>query len=81
MKKELLSHQMQKVHAMAHRAIPTARENVYLHVVDDEILYYILEPGACNCKYCVRIEPAPLTSEVVLHKEQSEGGDQCDLLE
>ena len=56
-----LSPEMARVHALAHRAIPSARQNVYLHMVDDEMHYYILEPGACNCKDCVRIEPRLLT--------------------
>lgn len=37
--------------------------NVYLHIIDDEVLYYIDEPGVCNCKDCVRIEPNHLTTE------------------
>jgi len=67
-----LSPELRRVHALAHRAIPTDPARVYVHILDEEVLYYIMEPGACNCKDCVRIEPKLLTEEEVLRTEQSD---------
>jgi len=48
---------------------------VYVVAMDDEILYFIDAPWACNCKDCVRIEPVTLDARTLHARIHKEGAD------
>jgi len=53
------------------RTFDDIQPKVYLHILDEEILFYIDAPWACNCKDCVRIEPELLTRSALHAKTTS----------